>query len=535
MMSVLDPGLNRRVSLRYALLLLPLCSVALPLAGSGVDVLSWLGLGGGAAGASEALTATSAAAGPIVEPWAYALLSAPINAVMIHAAYKFWRHGTDQAARWCFWVSLVHLPAIMLLAMACKREMWNGVGEALGMGTTRVPAAAVGRMGGQGRGLLFRYSDEFLKDEPRRIPAMEGDAFFFRAHYLPFAALGFYALIILALLTPFFQNHFVFLHSVNFPFYANFSNPERYGIAPGKARNIRLTASDGVSLGAWHLVPMHANVVAIDYRGFGDSKSPGVHPSEDGLLLDARAAWDWVVSKNSASSAAGEPNSNIILMGQSLGTGVVSQLALTVTQEGQPPQAAVLIAPYASLRSLVLDYRLGGVIPVMGPLRRVPGIDTLIDNFLITQFNSTDALLRLYHGHDSLEVDGHIPSLRTVPHLVVVHATSDDVIPFAHSEFLFDALKSSEQSRASSTAKDANIQEHDIDGFGRVIHLDLENTLTPQAQAGGVDGGQWDSHRESSATVNLIRTHWGGHNTGFSEGVADFVRQLVGWTPDGLK
>ncbi|KAK0528766.1 hypothetical protein OC842_004446 [Tilletia horrida] len=420
---------------------------------------------------------------------------------------------------------------------------------------------------------------------------MEGDAFFFRAHYLPFAALGFYALIILALLTPFFQNHFVFLHSVNFPFYANFSNPERYGIAPGKARNIRLTASDGVSLGAWHLVPdvfynslhpritspplkeadfdsalrtfptviyfhgnagnraapfrtasyayvtsrMHANVVAIDYRGFGDSKSPGVHPSEDGLLLDARAAWDWVVSKNSASSAAGEPNSNIILMGQSLGTGVVSQLALNVTQEGQPPQAAVLIAPYASLRSLVLDYRLGGVIPVMGPLRRVPGIDTLIDNFLITQFNSTDALLRLYHGRDSLEVDGHIPSLRTVPHLVVVHATSDDVIPFAHSEFLFDALKSSEQSRASSTAKDANIQEHEIDGFGRVIHLDLENTLTPQAQAGGVDGGQWDSHRESSATVNLIRTHWGGHNTGFSEGVADFVRQLVGWTPDGLK
>ncbi|KAK0561467.1 Protoheme IX farnesyltransferase, mitochondrial [Tilletia horrida] len=168
MMSVLDPGLNRRVSLRYALLLLPLCSVALPLAGSGVDVLSWLGLGGGAAGASAALTATSAAAGPIVEPWAYALLSAPINAVMIHAAYKFWRHGTDQAARWCFWVSLVHLPAIMLLAMACKREMWNGVGEALGMGTTRVPAAAVGRMGGQGRGAS-------AEGERERLARLNGD------------------------------------------------------------------------------------------------------------------------------------------------------------------------------------------------------------------------------------------------------------------------------------------------------------------------------------------------------------------------
>ncbi|KAE8216172.1 hypothetical protein CF327_g614 [Tilletia walkeri] len=141
MMSVLNPGLNKRVSLRYALVLLPLCSIALPLAGSS-DWSTLLTLGNmSAAAVSEAASSNP---GAVVAPLPYALLSAPINAVMIHAAYKFWRQGTDKAARWCFWVSLVHLPAVMLLAMACKRDLWNGVGEAIGMGTTSLP------MGGSG-------------------------------------------------------------------------------------------------------------------------------------------------------------------------------------------------------------------------------------------------------------------------------------------------------------------------------------------------------------------------------------------------
>ncbi|KAE8247879.1 hypothetical protein A4X06_0g4121 [Tilletia controversa] len=156
MMSVLDPGLNRRVSLRYALVLLPLCSIALPLAGTGaVDLASLFGLGGSGAdvATTAATTASTQGGAAVVAPLPYALLSTPINAVMIHAAYKFWRTGTDKAARWCFWVSLVHLPAVMLLAMACKRDLWNGVGEAIGMGTTSVPppaGAGDGPAAGQG-------------------------------------------------------------------------------------------------------------------------------------------------------------------------------------------------------------------------------------------------------------------------------------------------------------------------------------------------------------------------------------------------
>ncbi|PWN53692.1 hypothetical protein IE53DRAFT_404513, partial [Violaceomyces palustris] len=86
MMAVTNPSLNKRVSLRYAILMIPICVLALPLSGA-------------------------------VQPMAYAVLSTPLNLAMVHAAWKFWKFGTLKAARWCFWVSLIHLPAVMLLAM----------------------------------------------------------------------------------------------------------------------------------------------------------------------------------------------------------------------------------------------------------------------------------------------------------------------------------------------------------------------------------------------------------------------------------
>ncbi|MCO5613805.1 hypothetical protein L7F22_068083 [Adiantum nelumboides] len=95
MMSVTDPSLNRRTSLRYAISLLPICSILLP----------WTG----------------------VVHWSYAILSAPINLALVYASYGFWKHDGDKAARQCFWVSLIHLPAILLLAMACKTEVIEGV------------------------------------------------------------------------------------------------------------------------------------------------------------------------------------------------------------------------------------------------------------------------------------------------------------------------------------------------------------------------------------------------------------------------
>lgn len=68
-----------------------------------------------------------------------------------------------------------------------------------------------------------------------------------------------------------------------------------------------------------------ANVLAIDYRGFGDSDGT---PSQDGLVKDARAAWEWVRER-------GAKEEDVLLVGLSLGTGVVSGLAAELAREGE--------------------------------------------------------------------------------------------------------------------------------------------------------------------------------------------------------
>lgn len=67
------------------------------------------------------------------------------------------------------------------------------------------------------------------------------------------------------------------------------------------------------------------NVLAIDYRGFGDSEG---YPTEPGLCMDAQAAWDWLIHSGA------EPK-DIVILGHSLGTGPAAKLASVLQDEGQ--------------------------------------------------------------------------------------------------------------------------------------------------------------------------------------------------------
>ncbi|KAG0265497.1 Protoheme IX farnesyltransferase, mitochondrial [Actinomortierella ambigua] len=89
MMSVTDPALNARVSLRYSLALVPVVTLAPYL-----DMTSW---------------------------W-LAVDGNVVNAVMIASAYKFWRQKDDKSARQLFFGSLIYLPIIMALFMFHKKR-----------------------------------------------------------------------------------------------------------------------------------------------------------------------------------------------------------------------------------------------------------------------------------------------------------------------------------------------------------------------------------------------------------------------------
>ena len=106
-----------------------------------------------------------------------------------------------------------------------------------------------------------------------------------------------------------------------------------------------------------------ANVLTIDYRGFGNSE--GVL-SEDGLAKDARAAWDWLISN-------GADPENILLYGHSLGTAVATKLSAELAAENVACKGVVLMSPFSSIRKLLETYHFFGFIPLMKPLAIIPG------------------------------------------------------------------------------------------------------------------------------------------------------------------
>lgn len=79
-------------------------------------------------------------------------------------------------------------------------------------------------------------------------------------------------------------------------------------------------------------------LIAIDYRGYGTSEGK---PTEEGIYQDAQAALEFATQK------AGLSYEQIILYGESLGTGVAVQMATEA-----PVAAVVLQSPYTSLEDV---------------------------------------------------------------------------------------------------------------------------------------------------------------------------------------
>ncbi|UUI75065.1 lysophospholipase [Cellulomonas chengniuliangii] len=133
---------------------------------------------------------------------------------------------------------------------------------------------------------------------------------------------------------------------------------------PG-AQDVALRTSDGLDLGAWWLPPAegcraavllaHGNggnrsdraalagalnehgfgVLMFDYRGYGGNAG---RPTEAGLALDVRAARAYLLDE------MGIDEQDLVYLGESLGTAVVSELAVE-----HPPAALVLRSPLTSL------------------------------------------------------------------------------------------------------------------------------------------------------------------------------------------
>lgn len=144
--------------------------------------------------------------------------------------------------------------------------------------------------------------------------------------------------------------------------------PSAAQMLPG-AHDVILATSDHLALRAWYLPPAGScraavlvaqgnggnragrvglaqaihdrgfGVLLFDYRGYGGNAG---QPSEAGLALDARAARTFLLND------AGVAQEELIYLGESIGAGVASELAVE-----HPPAAMVLRSPMTSLADVV--------------------------------------------------------------------------------------------------------------------------------------------------------------------------------------
>lgn len=184
-----------------------------------------------------------------------------------------------------------------------------------------------------------------------------------------------------------------------------------------EAAEVPLTASDGVRITAWYVKPQgdkpvivyfHGNggalhyrvprfkrlvgagdgLVALEYRGYGGN--PG-HPTEGGLIADGEAAY--------AFAAARYPVRQIVLWGESLGTGVAVAVAAK-----EKVGRVILEAPFtsaaavASIRYWYMPVRL----------------------LMKDQFHSDERIGKV-----------------TAP-LLILHGLHDRVVPYAMGERMFE-------------------------------------------------------------------------------------------------
>lgn len=139
---------------------------------------------------------------------------------------------------------------------------------------------------------------------------------------------------------------------------------------------------------------LRANVFAVEYRGYGRSEGA---PSENGLYLDAEAAYDYLIRVRGVS-----PES-VVSFGQSLGTAVATDLATKRKVAG-----LILEAPFPSIRAVA-----GRVFP------HLPGLGLV-------------AKSRFETGRKIAQLD--------VP-VFVVQCTNDPVIPPRLGEEVYRAAR----------------------------------------------------------------------------------------------
>lgn len=164
---------------------------------------------------------------------------------------------------------------------------------------------------------------------------------------------------------------------------------------------------NGSSLDTWGLVgeelaqKLKCQVLIIDYPGFGKS-SQSVPSSEKELFQSSRAALDFFIKETQNTSTEKLP---LVLYGRSLGTGMVTWLALEPSV-----RAIILEAPYLSIKAMA-----GLMVPIVPSFMVRYDIDNKKNLQALKESETSEKPILLFHGtQDQLIPIAHAEELMTV-------------------------------------------------------------------------------------------------------------------------
>jgi len=178
-------------------------------------------------------------------------------------------------------------------------------------------------------------------------------------------------------------------------------------------------------------------VLAIDYRGFGDSTD--ISEDEDTMVKDALVSLNWLREK------VGE-NCDIYVWAHSLGTGIASHaLAKEVKEKGDNPQVkgVILEAPFNNFKDEFIAITSG----ISNRLAQA----ALSYLYSVTGDFVLESLLKRFNME--FNSDKHLPNVPSP--VMVLHAEDDDMVPVGLGKKLFETVKA---------AGKENIELHLFDG-----------------------------------------------------------------------
>uniref|UniRef100_A0A158R699 Hydrolase_4 domain-containing protein n=1 Tax=Syphacia muris TaxID=451379 RepID=A0A158R699_9BILA len=275
---------------------------------------------------------------------------------------------------------------------------------------------------------------------------------------------------------------------VKYP-YRDYQNLSDYGVLM-HGKNLYMETSDGVRLGFWHILPksisqklqnnptdeqfsnaisipgysvviyLHGNamdrttvhriqlynilseldfhVIAVDYRGYGDS---GGIPTETGLVEDTKTAFMYAQKFIQ--------NGSLFLWGHSMGTGVATTSAVVLEDLKYRLSGVVLEAPFNNLRDVAYNH------PFAKPFRWIPQFD----NIFVKPMQSF-----------GLKMSSDFWIKRINCPILILHAADDDIIPVKLGRLLRDA--------AVSSGRDVKYVEFDSVRHFQHKHIHLAKELS---------------------------------------------------------